>query len=97
MQIVVDAGLDLNKYSAVLNSCSKRLESADDLREIHKLVHTIQDDTRLMSDSNRAIAGTLKDRAAVEMKRYFKTDFKRIGHAKNKISHSLVGIKVKKD
>jgi diguanylate cyclase len=64
VQIVVDAGLDLNKYSAVLNSCSKRLESADDLREIRKLVHTIQDDTRSMSDSNRAIAGTLKDRAA---------------------------------
>jgi diguanylate cyclase len=63
VQIVVDAGLDLTKYSAVLSSCSKRLESADDLRDIRKVVRSILDDTRAMSDSNRAIAGTLKSRA----------------------------------
>ena len=63
VQIVVDAGLDLTKYSALLNSCNKRLESADDLRDIRKVVRTILEDTSAMSASNRAIAGTLKERA----------------------------------
>jgi diguanylate cyclase len=63
VQIVVDAGLDITTYSVVLSSCSKRLESADDLRDIRKVVRTILDDTRAMSASNRAIAGTLKEHA----------------------------------
>ena len=63
VQIIVDAGLDLKKYGAVLTSCNKRLESADDLREIRKLVRTVLDDTRAMSESNRTIAASLKQRA----------------------------------
>ncbi len=63
VQIVVDAGLDLTSYSAVLGSCSRRLENADDLRDIRKVVRTILDDTRAMADSNRQLAGTLKARA----------------------------------
>jgi len=63
VQIIIDAGLDLNKYTAVLNSCNRRLENADDLREIRKLVRTVLDDTRAMSQSNRAVAQTLKERA----------------------------------
>ena len=63
VQIVFDAGLDLTNYSAVLGSCSKRLENADDLRDIRKLVRTILDDTREMSATSRRIAGSLKERA----------------------------------
>ncbi|MFQ5644951.1 MAG: GGDEF domain-containing protein [Thiogranum sp.] len=64
VQIVIDAGLDLSKYSAVLNSCSSRLKSADDIRDIRKVVSTLLDDTRNMSESNRNVAGALKERAA---------------------------------
>ena len=63
IQIVVDAGLDLTNYSAVLNSCSTRLENADDVRDIRKVVRTILADTRSMSDSNRKISGVLKERS----------------------------------
>ncbi len=63
IQIVLDAGLDLNNYSAVLDSCSTRLESADDIRDIRKVVRTILADTRAMSESNSNIRGALKDRA----------------------------------
>ncbi len=63
IQIVLDAGLDLNNYSAVLNSCSIRLENADDIRDIRKAVSTILADTRAMSESNSNIKGALKDRA----------------------------------
>ncbi|HHH43264.1 MAG TPA: diguanylate cyclase [Gammaproteobacteria bacterium] len=64
VQIVIDAGLDLTKYSAVLESCSSRLKSADDIRDIRKVVSTLLSDTRNMSDSNRHVAGALKERAA---------------------------------
>jgi diguanylate cyclase len=63
VQIIVDAGLELTRYSAVLGSCSRRLENADDLRDIRKLVHTILDDTRNVSESSGQVAGALKDRA----------------------------------
>lgn len=63
VQIIVDAGLELSRYSAVLGSCSRRLENADDLRDIRKLVRTILDDTRNVSESNSQVASALKDRA----------------------------------
>jgi diguanylate cyclase len=63
IRIVHDAGLDINNYSAVLNSCSLRLENADDIRDIRKVVHTILADTRAMSESNNRIKGALKDRS----------------------------------
>lgn len=63
VQIIVDAGLELTRYSAVLGSCSRRLENADDLRDIRKLVRTVLDDTRQVSESNSHVAETLKDRA----------------------------------
>ncbi len=63
VQIVIDAGLDLTNYSAVLNSCSTRLENADDVRDIRKVVRTILADTRTMTDTNRNISGVLKERA----------------------------------
>lgn len=63
VQIVVDAGLELTRYSALLGSCSTRLENADDLRDIRKLVRTLLADTRTVADANSEVAGTLKDRA----------------------------------
>lgn len=63
MQIVVDAGLDLNRYSALLDSCSKHLESVDDLQDIRNLVHNIREDTRVMAQSSHASAGALNARA----------------------------------
>jgi len=64
VQIVIDAGLDLTKYSAVLKSCTSRLKSADDIRDIRKLVRSLLTDTQNMSESNRHVGGTLKERAA---------------------------------
>lgn len=63
LQIVIDAGLDLNKYSAVLGSCSARLEHADDIREIRKVVREILADTRAVSDTNKDTADSLRQRA----------------------------------
>ena len=63
VQIVIDAGLDLGKYSNLLQSCSTRLESADDLRAIRKLVATLKTDTSVMAESSRQSAGALKARA----------------------------------
>ena len=64
VQIVIDAGLDLTKYSALLKSCTSRLKNADDVRDIRKVVRTLLSDTQNMSESNRHVAGALKDRAA---------------------------------
>lgn len=64
VQIVIDAGLDLTKYSALLKSCTSRLKSADDIRDIRKVVRTLLSDTQNMSESNRHVAGALKERAA---------------------------------
>jgi len=63
VQIVIDAGLDLTKYSALLKSCTSRLKNADDIRDIRKVVRTLLSDTRNMSESNRHVAGALKERA----------------------------------
>ncbi len=63
IQVVIDAGLDLGKYSNLLQSCSNRLDSADDLRAIHGLVSTLKADTHSMADSSRQAAGALKARA----------------------------------
>jgi diguanylate cyclase len=63
IRIVHDAGLDINNYSAVLNSCSIRLENADDVRDIRKVVKTILNDTRAMAESNSAIRGALQGRS----------------------------------
>lgn len=63
IQIVIDTGLDLGKYSSLLQGCSTRLESVDDLRAIRQLVATLKADTNDMADSGRAAAGHLKDRA----------------------------------
>ena len=64
VQIVIDAGLDLTKYSALLKSCTSRLKSADDIRNIRKVVRTLLSDTQIMSESNRHVAGALNERAA---------------------------------
>ncbi|HHJ17405.1 MAG TPA: GGDEF domain-containing protein [Gammaproteobacteria bacterium] len=64
VQIVIDSGLDLSNYSALLQSCTSRLESADDIRDIRKVVRTLMTDTRKMSESNSSTAGSLKERAA---------------------------------
>jgi diguanylate cyclase len=64
VQVVIDAGLDLTKYSAVLKSCTSRLKNADDIRDIRKVVRSLLTDTQNMSESNRNVAGTLKERAA---------------------------------
>jgi len=63
VQIVIDTGLDLGKYNSLLQSCSTRLESSDDLRSIRKLVATLKSDTRGMAESSRQTASTLKERA----------------------------------
>jgi len=63
VQIVIDAGLDLTKYSALLKSCTSRLKSADDVRDIRKVVRTLLSDTQNMSETNRNVAGVLKERA----------------------------------
>jgi diguanylate cyclase len=64
VQIIIDAGLDLTKYSAVLKSCTSRLKNADDIRDIRKLVRTLLSDTQNMSESNRKVATSLKERSA---------------------------------
>jgi len=64
VQIVIDAGLDLTKYSALLKSCTSRLKSADDISNIRKVVRTLLSDTQIMSASNRHVAGVLNERAA---------------------------------
>jgi diguanylate cyclase len=64
VQVVIDAGLDLTKYSAVLKSCTSRLKNADDIRDIRKVVRSLLTDTQNMSESNRHVGGTLKERAA---------------------------------
>jgi len=63
IQIVLDTGLDLGKYSSLLQGCSTRLESADDLRAIRQLVATLKADTNEMADSGRMAAGFLKEHA----------------------------------
>lgn len=63
VQIVIDAGLDLGKYGGLLQSCSVRLESSDDLRAIRTLVSTLKADTHEMANSSRRSAGALKERA----------------------------------
>ncbi|VAW79884.1 hypothetical protein MNBD_GAMMA14-1513, partial [hydrothermal vent metagenome] len=63
VQIVIDTGLDLGKYNSLLQSCSTRLESSDDLRSIRKLVATLKSDTRVMVESSRQTASALKERA----------------------------------
>ena len=63
VQIVIDTGLDLGKYSHLLQSCSARLESSDDLQSIRKLVDTLKSDTGVMAESSRQTAGALKARA----------------------------------
>jgi diguanylate cyclase len=63
IRIVHDAGLDINNYSAVLNSCSIRLENVDDIRDIRKVVKTILNDTSAMAESNSAIRGALQGRS----------------------------------
>lgn len=63
IQIVTDSGLDLSNYSALLKSCTSRLESADDIRDIRKVVSTLVGDTRKMSESNSTTAGSMKARA----------------------------------
>ncbi|TCK18053.1 diguanylate cyclase [Thiogranum longum] len=63
VQIVIDTGLDLGKYSNLLQSCSTRLESADDLRSIRKLVATLKSDTGRVAESSQQTAGTLKAHA----------------------------------
>lgn len=63
VQIVIDAGLDISRYSAVLNSCNTRLNSADDVREIRKVVGDIMADTKAMVSTNSQIAGKLKQRS----------------------------------
>ncbi|VAW74303.1 hypothetical protein MNBD_GAMMA15-2599 [hydrothermal vent metagenome] len=63
VQIVIDTGLDLGKYSNLLQSCSSRLESVDDLRSIRNLVTTLKTDTSDMADASRLSAGALKERA----------------------------------
>ncbi len=64
VQIIVDAGLELTRYSAVLGSCSKRLESCEDLRDLRKLVQAIVEDTHAVAASNSQIAGALQERAS---------------------------------
>ena len=63
VQIVIDTGLDLGKYSNLLQGCSTRLDSADDLRAIRKLVTSLKADTRDMAGSSRKAATALKERA----------------------------------
>ncbi len=63
VQVVIDAGLDLGKYSNLLQSCNSRLDTADDLRAIRGLVSTLKADTHDMADSSRHAAGALKARA----------------------------------
>jgi diguanylate cyclase len=64
VQIVIDAGLDLTKYSALLKSCTSRLKNADDIRDIQKVVRILLTDTQNMSESNRHVVGALKERTA---------------------------------
>jgi len=64
VQIIIDAGLDLTKYSAVLKSCTSRLKDADDVREIRKVVRELLSDTQHMSQSNRDVTASLKAHSA---------------------------------
>jgi len=63
VQIVIDTGLDLGNYSNLLQSCSSRLDTADDLRAIQQLVATLKSDTNVMTESSRHKSGQLKERA----------------------------------
>lgn len=64
VQIIIDAGLDLTKYSAVLKSCTSRLKDADDVHEVRKVVRELLSDTRHMSQSNRDVSASLKAHSA---------------------------------
>ena len=64
MQIIIDAGLDLTRYSAVLKSCTSRLKGADDVREIRKVVRELLSDTRHMSQANREVTASLEAHSA---------------------------------
>ena len=64
VQIVADAGLDITRYGALLKSCTTRLESADDIRDIRKVVETLASDTRVMAESSDNVAGMLKAHAS---------------------------------
>ncbi len=63
VQIVIDTGLDLGKYSNLLQSCGTRLESVDDLRAIRRLVNTLKADTSEIENASRVSADALKQRA----------------------------------
>jgi len=64
VQIIIDAGLDLTKYSAVLKSCTSRLENADDVRDIRNLLRELLTDTQHMSQSNRDVTALLQEHSA---------------------------------
>jgi diguanylate cyclase len=64
VQIVIDAGLDLTKYSAVLESCTSRLKSVDDVRDIRNVVRELLSDTQHMSQSNHDVTASLKAHSA---------------------------------
>ncbi len=64
VQIIRDAGLELSRYSAVLGSCGRRLESCEDLRDLRRLVQSIVEDTQAVAASNSQLAGALKERAS---------------------------------